>query len=82
MEKKFFRTVFSEADGSGSFGRLASGILIFCVIIWDSWAAYVHGLPSGAEFVLQITGALLPYGAAKTASTITEVKTGNPTQTS
>src|SRR5581483_2435690 len=62
FDKPFLRTAFSESDGSGSFGRLTSALLILCVIVWDSIGMLYGGsIISGAEFTLQITGALLPY---------------------
>ncbi len=79
FDKPFLRTAFSESDGSGSFGRLTSALLILCVIVWDSIGMLYGGsIISGAEFTLQITGALLPYVGSKTASTIAEIKNPSP----
>lgn len=36
----FLRDVFSEADGHGSFGRLAYGFVILCVMIFIGYQIY------------------------------------------
>jgi hypothetical protein len=72
-----WRQAISEADGSASFGRIASTILLICVMSWLSWYIWnKQTLPAGAEVVLYITGALLPYTVAKTGSTIQNAVAG------
>ncbi len=62
----FIRQVFSEADGTGSFGRVLSGFIILwaaCILSWH--VVHNKSLPAGSEVVLYFTAALMPYTVSK-----------------
>ena len=57
----FWRSVFSEADGSASFARVATVAIVLSLISWDSFLVYKnHVMPdlmSQTPFVMSLYGA-------------------------
>jgi hypothetical protein len=64
--KSFFKGVFSEADGSPSFGRCITLPIVAGVLCWDSaYLHYTHLLPDPLVLAAQSGFMAVFYGTAK-----------------
>lgn len=65
----FFRSVFSEADGSGSFARLMSFIHCSFVLAWVTHSVWFsRDLPTAATLGGLASFAVAPYATNKVAT--------------
>jgi hypothetical protein len=54
--KPFWKGVFSEADGTPSFSRVATAVLVVCAVAWVTQIVKAtHGLPELGGLSLFIT---------------------------
>lgn len=60
---KFLKGVFSEPDGTPSFSRIASGIIIACAIAWVTFIVLTKFVIPELSGLATLVGAL--YGANK-----------------
>lgn len=69
---KIVKEGFSEPNGSGSFGRLGAGAIVFSTLVWVTYVVLkTHVIPdlSGPSLFLS-TGTSATYGANKLATAL------------
>lgn len=69
---KFLRSVFSEADGSGSFSRCTAGLIVVATLAWVSHVVFkTHAIPElDGPAAFLTTGAGSLYGTNKLSSIV------------
>lgn len=72
----FWKSVFSESDGTGSFSRVASGFVVLCSMSWASYRVMRFGDVSDLTQIGLFTASLVTvlYGLNKA---VTKIGKGN-----
>lgn len=67
----FWRSVFSESDGSGSFSRIASGLHSVAGLGWITHVvAHTHAIPDPTVLVGVAAFVTAPYAANKVSNAV------------
>jgi hypothetical protein len=73
--KLFWVGVFSD-EGTPSFSRIATGLIVLACIVWDTYLVFTnHALPDFSGQALLIG---TPYGLNVAGKTVTKMRTSAP----